>query len=831
MICCRVAEWISISVWILVLIISNWLGLFLIALRTANNNNGHPSTSPLPRRKFLYSCALALLDSDTVIRPKNMPPRGKLLEERLAAAGSVLLQPPSSADELLPRLDEIEELLSKVEQSPAKSMRDALSPVMDALVAEKLLKHSDGDVKVSVASCISEITRITAPEAPYDNDVMKDVLQLIVSSFENFADTSSRSHKKRVTVLKIMAKARSCVVLLDLGCDRMVVEMFQYFLKAIRDFHTEVIFGYMETIMSLVLEESEDISSDLLGPILATLKRTNKAVLPIAKKLAVTVIQNTVGKIRPYLTQAMKSLGASVCDFDEVVAILCQEDNGSEKHDILYDFYQLLATVQPKSEVHKEAVNVASPIQTDSFTNESQTNEASLDKRKGNSISRERVSLDTVSHKLSEGESVSVANKQSCLGKKQADVGQTLTDKGTCSIDDECASDSVAKSLDEIERLGDASDKMEDSSSLRKVDGRKSGRGRPSLESIARKESRKDIVMSSKEVPKSSAREDNKRQTMTSLKAAREPGILEESRKVNPKRKRTPDTRKVSEIMEAEEDLIGSKVQVWRPKHQMFLEGIIVASFSSGKKKYQVLFANGEEELLDLKSERWELVKDDTVSEAHPVMKSPTSEVVEKIRSILAGGPGQPAERFFDLQLFLLEYIESPAAAKCSDIQELVQKMVHSAGEIGAEYDVVNRRLATSKDELEKLSQVESRKSALVTEHADAAAKDAEIQAARQKLLNRRSELRKLIVEAEQEISMIEPKLEKLESEARETAAQKTSMEAAIQEIETQAKVSSLRMIVWEDHLESSKKKLAGLESSWEWLKCSWEHIECEQAK
>lgn len=52
-------------------------------------------------------------------------------------------------------------------------MQNALSPSLKALVADKLLGHSDVDVKVAVASCISEITRITAPDAPYDDDQMK----------------------------------------------------------------------------------------------------------------------------------------------------------------------------------------------------------------------------------------------------------------------------------------------------------------------------------------------------------------------------------------------------------------------------------------------------------------------------------------------------------------------------------------------------------------------------------------------------------------------------------------------------------------------------------
>ncbi|KAL3656099.1 hypothetical protein CASFOL_000495 [Castilleja foliolosa] len=255
-----------------------------------------------------------------------LPLSDKELEERLSAAGNSLLHHPSSPDELLPLLDQIEELLQKVEQSPARSMQTALSPLTKALVAEELLKHSDVDVKVGVASCISEITRITAPDAPYDDDKMKDVFQLIVSSFENLSDTSSRSYEKRATILETVAKVRSCVIMLDLECDQMINVMFQHFLTAIRVNHANVIFASMETIMTLVLEESEDISPDLLNPILVTLKMNNEAVMPIAKKLAERVIQNSADRLRPYLADVVKSLDASLDDYGEVVASVCREN-------------------------------------------------------------------------------------------------------------------------------------------------------------------------------------------------------------------------------------------------------------------------------------------------------------------------------------------------------------------------------------------------------------------------------------------------------------------------------------------------------------------------
>lgn len=70
-------------------------------------------------------------------------------------------------------LQQTESLLSRVEQSPTISTSNALKPSMTALVSKVLMSHSDIDVIVAVASCFNEITRITAPEAPYNDDLMK----------------------------------------------------------------------------------------------------------------------------------------------------------------------------------------------------------------------------------------------------------------------------------------------------------------------------------------------------------------------------------------------------------------------------------------------------------------------------------------------------------------------------------------------------------------------------------------------------------------------------------------------------------------------------------
>jgi len=62
----------------------------------------------------------------------------------------------------------------------------------------------------------------------------QEVLRLIVSSFENLHDMSSRWYETRISILEIVAKVRLSVVMLDLECDALILEMFQLFLKTIR---------------------------------------------------------------------------------------------------------------------------------------------------------------------------------------------------------------------------------------------------------------------------------------------------------------------------------------------------------------------------------------------------------------------------------------------------------------------------------------------------------------------------------------------------------------------------------------------------------------------
>ncbi|KOM53264.1 hypothetical protein LR48_Vigan09g192300 [Vigna angularis] len=241
-----------------------------------------------------------------------------------------------------------------------------MKPFFNAIVKPELLKHEDSDVKLLVAICVCEITRITAPEAPYSDDVLKDIFQLIVGTFSGLSDTSGPSFDRRVAILETLAKYRSCVVMLDLECDDLVNEMFRTFFSVARDDHPESVLSSMQTIMAVLLEESEDVHPDLLSIVLSTLGRDRRDVSGAARKLSLSIVQQCMEKLEPSIKQFLLSL----------ISGDSQEMNSQVQYDeVIYDLYccapQILYEVFPyvtrelmtdKLESRLKAVNLVGDI-------------------------------------------------------------------------------------------------------------------------------------------------------------------------------------------------------------------------------------------------------------------------------------------------------------------------------------------------------------------------------------------------------------------------------------------------------------------------------------
>ncbi|GJN21567.1 hypothetical protein PR202_gb09054 [Eleusine coracana subsp. coracana] len=251
------------------------------------------------------------------------------LEDRLREVGERLKTPPDAAEDLLKLLTDVEECLLKVEQSPAESTSIAIQPATDALVKKELLGHVDPNVRLAVASCISEITRITAPNAPYEDDEMKDVFTVIVGSFEHLDKIDSPFFGRRASILDTVAKVRSCVVMLDLECDDLILDMFRHFIRTVSPEHSEAVRSCMETIMKLVIEESEDVQPQIASCLLENVRKEDKESSSPSFVLAEKVIGMCREKLKPVFLPLLKD--TSLSEYSQIVTSVCEEGSDDKE--------------------------------------------------------------------------------------------------------------------------------------------------------------------------------------------------------------------------------------------------------------------------------------------------------------------------------------------------------------------------------------------------------------------------------------------------------------------------------------------------------------------
>ncbi|XP_013590707.1 PREDICTED: VID27-like protein isoform X1 [Brassica oleracea var. oleracea] len=502
----------------------------------------------------------------------------------LIDAGNRLLKPPpSSTDELLALLNETESLLRDVGQHQPLSMQHALIPSKNALVSSGLLTHPDSDVRVSLASCLTEIVRITAPRAPYGDDQMKEIFRLTVEAFEKLADASSSgSYGKAEFVLDTVSRLNSCLVMLDLECDDLILQMFRIFLRVIRSDHPSVVPSSMEMIMITVIDETDEVSKDLMNTLLTSVKKENQNVSPMSWSLAEKVLSRCARTLQPYIIKALKSTGTSFDLYSPVVSSICQ-------------------TVFETPKVHN--------------TVNTKDNEDKLGSKRPEREGTRRVSVSK--HSLKQEVQCEGKDAETDLrirGKRGRKPNSLMNPEEGYDID------WLSGKRDSLKTCSNKKLIRASSSSLGKVAAKKTP---PALTGSV-KRSRVSIGESDHDSDSLSSSEEDERKIKSSSKKKKpifKPKGVNSSGKRSSARTDTKKKKKKSYTDEFGEGLVGQRVNIWWPLDKTFYEGVI-KSYCSSKKKHQVLYTDGVIEQLNLIKERWELLEDLTSSDSEQDMES-----------------------------------------------------------------------------------------------------------------------------------------------------------------------------------------------------------------
>uniref|UniRef100_A0ACD5VVH9 Uncharacterized protein n=1 Tax=Avena sativa TaxID=4498 RepID=A0ACD5VVH9_AVESA len=210
-------------------------------------------------------------------------------EQAVSEVGKRLAQPRLGKDALVKLLKQAESVLSELSQS--SSLHDALRPLSKSLVQTTLLSSKDKDVRLLVAVCFIEVMRILAPDPPFTDDIFKEIFRLFISEFAGLADTSPYL-TRRMKILENFAALRCSVIMVDTGCQDLVLDMAKIFFLAAKQGLQQCVHQAMLAIMTQILNEK--VTQPLLDVIFCNLVKEDKGG---AHKLAVDIIQNCAGKL------------------------------------------------------------------------------------------------------------------------------------------------------------------------------------------------------------------------------------------------------------------------------------------------------------------------------------------------------------------------------------------------------------------------------------------------------------------------------------------------------------------------------------------------------
>ncbi|CAL1362329.1 unnamed protein product [Linum trigynum] len=283
--------------------------------------------------------------------------------ELVSQAGAQLcrLSRPSK-DSLLKSLREVAESLVQIQHACSSSLEGlekkklakkqaaALLPMKEFIVKREILRHADREVQLLVSVCVAELFRILAPETPFADKHLRDVFKLILGTFSELADTGSPYFGRRASVLEAVARCECCVVMLDVQCGDLVLELFKTFFSVVRAYHDKSVKKNMLHIMSRIL--NEEPSQRLADVILQNLIKEEEG----PSQLAVYIIQKCDYELEPFVCGFFNS-----CFLNRDAV---ENDMKESYHVVLYEVYKcaprMLLTVIPylSEELRTDQVDV-----------------------------------------------------------------------------------------------------------------------------------------------------------------------------------------------------------------------------------------------------------------------------------------------------------------------------------------------------------------------------------------------------------------------------------------------------------------------------------------
>ncbi|CAA0827902.1 ARM repeat superfamily protein [Striga hermonthica] len=220
----------------------------------------------------------------------------------------------------------------------SESLKCSVKPISDSLIKHGLLDHKDRDIRILVGICLCEIIRVLAPNPDFSPAVFRDIFRFLLSIFEELDDIASPYFLRRAKLLETVAKLQFCLVMLDTGCEDLVLKMFKSFFSVAREDHPQSLINSMSSIITSILEDGphpleSNPSHSLIDVILQNIIKERKCIGSASHQLAVTVMQNCGEKLERSLCHFLKSC---ILERDAIRSVIKES-----YHEIIIEIYRI----------------------------------------------------------------------------------------------------------------------------------------------------------------------------------------------------------------------------------------------------------------------------------------------------------------------------------------------------------------------------------------------------------------------------------------------------------------------------------------------------------
>ncbi|KAL1543836.1 sister chromatid cohesion protein pds5-like [Salvia divinorum] len=213
------------------------------------------------------------------------------------------------AGETCPDESVIVKLLKKaasafMELKQSDSENHSVNPPGNSRTRQGLLDQRDRDAPVLL------------PDPAFSHAVSSKIFRFLLRMFEELHDTSSKYFRMRAKILETVDKLQFCLVMLDTGCEDLVVKMFKSFFSVIREDHPQSLIDSISSIITSILAENVEADPNplerntfqpLLDVILRNIIKEKKATSSAPYRLAASVVQNSSEKLKGYICQFLTS--------------------------------------------------------------------------------------------------------------------------------------------------------------------------------------------------------------------------------------------------------------------------------------------------------------------------------------------------------------------------------------------------------------------------------------------------------------------------------------------------------------------------------------------